>query len=67
MGSDNTFKNIIIYSTFKVEYFLNNTTPSWSSFVLSKDLGIILINFHEETYRITDEKKWLLSKLKYGF
>ncbi len=46
--------------------------PTWKSFIDSKNLGI---EFMSKTgpwplvhiYKIVDKKKWLLTKLKYGF
>lgn len=35
----------------------------WKEFLNSKDLGIALI---DGWYTITDEKKWVLTKIKYG-
>jgi hypothetical protein len=35
----------------------------WKEFLNSKDLGIALI---DGWYTITDEKKWALTKIKYG-
>lgn len=35
----------------------------WSKFIESKDLGIIL---SDRNYEVVDEKKWLLTRLKYG-
>ncbi len=48
-----------------------STTELWQNYINSLDLGIECIHSFEEPeideYRIIDEKKWLLSKLKYGF
>jgi hypothetical protein len=47
-----------------------NSTASWINFIEDKNLGITCIksSIHSEDdeYRIIDEKKWLLAKIKYG-
>ncbi len=44
---------------------------SWINFIEDKNLGITCIksSIHKDgdEYRIIDEKKWLLAKIKYGF
>ena len=69
MASD-TFYNTTIYIHFRNEYYSNNNNlfknNIWNNFIESKDLGVICLSFNDE-YKIVDEKKWLLSKLKYGF
>ena len=40
---------------------------NWYSFIESKDLGIVCVDVFADVYSITDEKKWLLTKIKYGF
>jgi hypothetical protein len=70
MDSDNMFINPnfvnrnIWNCLYPVEY---NSDDSWYSFIKSKDLGIICVDLLADEYTIVDEKKWLLSKLKYGF
>ena len=62
MDSD-TFTNRNIYLYFREESrFIN-----WKEFIKSKDLGIICVDSLNHIYKIIDEKKWLLSKLKYNF
>lgn len=41
---------------------------SWISFIQEKDLGIIIAKVKEQhfIYQVIDEKKWLLTKLKYS-
>ena len=40
----------------------------WKLFIERKDLGIVQKLLHnKEVYVITDERKWFLAKLKYGF
>jgi hypothetical protein len=63
------FKDIndLIYRTFRDEFYsLSNDIFSWHAFIEYKDIGINCINYHSNYYIITDEKKWLLAKLKYG-
>jgi len=62
MDSD-TFTNRNIYLYFREESrFIN-----WKEFIKSKDLGIFCLDSLNHIYKIIDEKKWLLSKLKYNF
>ena len=45
------------------------TIPLWEHFIEKQDLGIVC-NFKERKglffYHITDERKWMLAKVKYG-
>lgn len=79
MDSD-TFKTDTIYKILKKEYELLAVQGCYQGggyigFIASKDLGIkcldinILIENRRvvDEYKITDEKKWFLSKIKYGF
>lgn len=54
-----------IYKILYSEYTVSEC--NYALFIKSKDLGIISIDLTGDFYKITDEKKWLLSKLKYGF
>ena len=62
MDSD-TFINKTIYEYYSVE----SRFISWKEFIKSKDLGIICVDLLADEYTIVDEKKWALSKIKYGF
>ncbi len=53
-----------LYHKFKFEYF--KSSLSWKEFIIAKDIGLITGESFF-FYEIIDEKKWLLSKLKYGF
>lgn len=65
MDSD-TFTNRNIYLYFREEsHFIN--WKNWKEFIKSKDLGIFCLDSLNDIYKIIDEKKWLLSKLKYNF
>jgi len=70
--ASNTFVNKTIYKYFRLNdefrYFSyeNNKSP-WKTFIESKDLGVICLSYLKDEYRITDEKKWALAKIKYGF
>ncbi len=39
----------------------------WKSFVKKKRLGCVCVSLFNNLYKITNEKKWFMSKLKYGF
>ncbi len=69
-----------IFDTFEYEWFdiideyrvvLHESYELWKEFILSKDLGVICILSTDITsqdiYIITDEKKWFINKIKYGF
>lgn len=64
---DETFK---IYELFWNEWSVNNYS-NWDDLIKSKDLGIIFIEVGQglisHNYKIVDEKKWVLNKIKYGF
>lgn len=67
MDSD-ILKNDLIYENLKDEFrFKLQREPyiNWLTFIKSKDLGIVFNNNTDE-YKIIDEQKWLLAKLKYG-
>lgn len=51
---------------FEKEYW--NQPVGWTSFIKSKDLGIqVCLYFTKgKIYLITDEKKWMLTRIKYG-
>ena len=59
-----------VYLLF-VEEFEHLHLSSWTDFLQKKkDLGIeyiILIDSLDDHYKITDERKWMFAKLKYGF
>jgi hypothetical protein len=71
-------RNCIIFKTFESEYRHTNKTQNyksfitWSNFIKQKNLGIqceqsqFLIVVLSR-YIVTDKKKWVLTKLKYGF
>ena len=61
MDSD-TFINKTIYEYYRVE----SRFISWKKFIKSKDLGIICVDSLNHIYKIIDEKKWLINKIKYG-
>ena len=61
MDSD-TFINKTIYEYYRVE----SRFISWKEFIKSKDLGIICVDSLNHIYKIIDEKKWLINKIKYG-
>ncbi len=67
--------NSLLYHNLQQEYtewyqdsversLLNTNKGSFEEFIESKDLGVVSIGF--KIYKIVDNKKWLLTKLKYG-
>lgn len=60
----NTFINEIVFDNLHDDYF--NSDLDWCEFVESKDLGIDCLDWKNDVYIITDEKKWLINKIKYG-
>lgn len=55
----------LIYAVFFHEW-VENGHELWADFIKRKDLGLQHIGYSHGTYIIVNEKKWLLSKLKYG-
>ena len=53
-----------LFLKFQYEcYHLEKPALCWADFITKKDLGIIR---YKQYYKIIDQKKWLLAKLKYG-
>ena len=42
-------------------------TRPWQKYIKKQDWGIICVDFFYDEYKITDEKKWFINKIKYGF
>lgn len=64
------FKDVkhTIYDTFTPKY--QSSYGSWMLFVQSLDLGVSYMHTTHDgagLYKIENQKKWLLIKLKYGF
>ncbi len=59
-----TIESFKIWFTFSKAY--SQSKGPWRKYVESLDLGVLN---HDNThfYEVTDEKKWLLAKIKYGF
>lgn len=61
------FISISLYHILKEDFL--SQEKRWSDFIKSKDLGIVC-NFNATNntglYKITDQKKWALTKIKYG-
>lgn len=38
----------------------------WKGLIKSKDLGLEYTNIAENRYKVTDQKKWMLAKIKLG-
>ncbi len=62
----NIFINNQIWENLKYEYS-DSTFRIWEDFIKIKDFGIVCIDFMEDEYRVEDDKKWLINKIKYGF
>jgi hypothetical protein len=69
----NTFKCEKIYEMFKRKWINihsngeESVNQLWKNYINALDLGIVSVSFYEDTYKIIDEKKWIFSKIKYGF
>lgn len=67
------FDAVDLYKTFLNEWLSKyDTYQNWEDFIESKDLGIICTktantSSEDDKYEIVDEKKWTLTKIKYGF
>lgn len=58
-----------IYFCFLDEYHNCTLKINWREFIRSKDIGIEDVTTDTQfgaKYQIVDEKKWLLTRLKYG-
>lgn len=73
--SNMEFKNREIYNIYYYrfrKFYDKNYGDSkkleeiFTQFLLSEDLGIICLSWAQDTYKVIDEKKWALSKIKYG-
>ncbi len=65
----NSFTNFIhisLYNVFKDDFLLQK--DRWTDYIESKDLGVVSCfnSNNNSLYKIVDEKKWLLAKIKYG-
>jgi hypothetical protein len=50
------------YNTTKLD-----TQNIWFKFIVHLNIGIKCLKWTTDYYQITDERKWLLTKIKYGF
>ena len=58
----------ILHEEFLKNFSEDSTYDAWISFIEGKDLGLrVSVNEYYLVYKIIDERKWLLAKLKYGF
>ncbi len=65
VDKDNTIHKLF-WSTYKKSNYWE-----WSSFIESENLGVKYINVQKSIYdppqyEITDQRKWLITKLKYA-
>jgi hypothetical protein len=57
----------ILHEEFLKNFNEDSTYDAWISFIENKDLGLaVSVNEYYLIYKIIDERKWLLAKLKYG-
>jgi hypothetical protein len=57
----------ILHKEFLKNSSEDSTYDAWISFIEGKDLGLrVSVKGHYLVYKIIDERKWLLAKLKYG-
>lgn len=54
-----------LFDAFRSEY-IKKSYISFEQFVDSKDLGVSSVDIVNDLYEVTDEKKWLLTRIKYG-
>jgi len=58
----------VLHKEFLKNFSEDSTYDAWISFIENKDLGLaVSVNEYYIIYKIIDERKWLLAKLKYGF
>ena len=55
------------WNGFYYKHCQSSNSELWKDFIESLNLGVVCINSHNDIYKITDEKKWFLAKIKYGF
>ena len=56
-----------VFHAFVKEYFNSNKTLFfWKEFIKNKDIGIEDVTVIDRCYKITNKKKWVLAKIKYG-
>ena len=71
------FRNLSIYQIFDYQFktfYFNNYNELFcksddyffTQFLLSEDLGIICLSWARDEYKVIDEKKWVLARIKYG-
>lgn len=65
--TDFIFTDWRIYNILQKEW-LSDLVPdmSWEDYILSLNLGIECTSFSNEEYRVTDEKLWMIARIKYG-
>jgi hypothetical protein len=69
----NTFSNCAIYTSLRDEFIEFKDWNSWREFIDYKDIGIKVSGRNKKSnngyyrYTIVDDKKWFITKLKYGF
>jgi hypothetical protein len=67
-----TFKDFD-YKIYRIleDQNIHNDDISWKELIIRQDIGIIHISLNiqksYDMYKIVDEKKWALAKIKYGF
>jgi hypothetical protein len=67
-----TFKDFD-YKIYRIleDQNIHNDDISWKELIIRQDIGIIHISLNVQKsydmYKIVDEKKWALAKIKYGF
>jgi hypothetical protein len=54
-----------LFDIFRSEY-ITISYISFEQFIDSKDLGVISVDIVNDLYEVTDDKKWLLTRIKYG-
>ena len=69
----NTFSNCAIYTSLRDEFIDFKDWNNWREFIDLKDIGIKVSGRNKKSnngyyrYTIVDDKKWFITKLKYGF
>lgn len=57
----------ILHKEFLKNFSEDSSYDAWISFIEGKDLGLaVSVKGYYIVYKIIDEQKWLLAKLKYG-
>jgi hypothetical protein len=56
----------ILEPLYVKSFYNNRWNITWPDFIAELDIGLLVYRLDANIFIVTDEKKWLLSKIKYG-